>query len=121
MTTTPASMGTTPLDYLGRSQYADPYFNGSINELRIYDVAVSALQAAVDAQLGPNTLFTDPGTPTSLTLNSNVVTTMSVGDVQSVQVTANFSTVTNINLTPTASYSSSATNILVVDSNGRIR
>lgn len=121
MTTTPASMGTTPLDYLGRSQYAaDPYFQGSINELRIYNVAVGALQAAVDAQLGPNTLFTDPGTPTSLTLNSNVVTTMNVGDVQSLQVTANFSTVTNINLTPTASYSSTATNILIVDNTGRI-
>jgi fibronectin type 3 domain-containing protein len=43
MTLTPSSLGTTSLNYLGRSQFAaDPYFNGAIDDFRIYSRALSA-------------------------------------------------------------------------------
>jgi hypothetical protein len=36
MTLTPASLGSTTQNWLGRSQYADPYLNGAIDSFRIY-------------------------------------------------------------------------------------
>lgn len=39
----PADLGSTANNYLGRSQYAvDPYFNGSVDEFRIYTRALSS-------------------------------------------------------------------------------
>ncbi|MEO5714444.1 MAG: LamG-like jellyroll fold domain-containing protein [Luteolibacter sp.] len=42
MTLTPSSLGSTTQNYLGKSQWADPYFNGSIDDFRIYSRALSA-------------------------------------------------------------------------------
>jgi len=47
MTLRPADLGTTTQNYLGRSQYADPVFRGSIDDVRIYGVGL--LPAAVAA------------------------------------------------------------------------
>jgi hypothetical protein len=45
VTLRPADLGNLPNYYLGRSQYPnDPYFDGNIDELRIYDRALSAGQ-----------------------------------------------------------------------------
>jgi hypothetical protein len=51
---TPADIGPTANNWFGRSQYADPYFNGLINELRIYNVALSPNQVAADYANGPD-------------------------------------------------------------------
>lgn len=38
----PADLGSTANNYIGRSQYAvDPYFNGSVDEVRVYSRALS--------------------------------------------------------------------------------
>lgn len=43
--------------YIGRSQFsADPYFDGSINELRTYDFGLSSAQVTADYLAGPNTV-----------------------------------------------------------------
>jgi autotransporter-associated beta strand protein len=43
--------------WLGRSNWqGDPFFNGSINEFRIYDNAISSTQAAYDRAFGPDSL-----------------------------------------------------------------
>ena len=43
MTLTPASLGTTSADWIGRSQYtADPYLDGKIDNFRIYSRALNA-------------------------------------------------------------------------------
>jgi hypothetical protein len=43
MTLRPADLGSTPNNYIGRSQFSwDPYFDGDIDELRIYNRALSA-------------------------------------------------------------------------------
>ncbi len=44
MTLRPASLGNTALNYIGRSQYADPYLDGRVDNFRIYNRALSAAE-----------------------------------------------------------------------------
>lgn len=47
VTLTPASLGATGLNYLGRSQFsADPYLNGALDEFQIYARALTASEVA---------------------------------------------------------------------------
>ena len=53
--TIPMSSVSNVLSYIGRSLYtADPYPDLSLDEFRIYSVALSAREVAQDYQLGPN-------------------------------------------------------------------
>jgi hypothetical protein len=54
LATAPNSPGSPTQNYLGKSQYADPYFSGSINEFRIYDRALSAAEVAANDAAGPD-------------------------------------------------------------------
>jgi hypothetical protein len=41
----PSDLGSTPNNYFGRSQYAsDPYLDGSLDEIRIYDRALTTAE-----------------------------------------------------------------------------
>src|ERR1051326_6715299 len=40
LTLTPLNLGSTVSNYLGKSQYPDPYLNGSLDEFRIYNVGL---------------------------------------------------------------------------------
>ena len=42
MTLRPSSMGNTTQNWIGKSQYADPGLNGTVDDFRIYDRALSA-------------------------------------------------------------------------------
>jgi hypothetical protein len=42
MTLTPSSMGNTTQNYIGKSQYADPLLNATVDDFQIYDRALSA-------------------------------------------------------------------------------
>jgi DUF1680 family protein len=42
MTLAPSSLGSTNLNYIGKSQYADPNLDGQIDQFRIYNRALSA-------------------------------------------------------------------------------
>jgi hypothetical protein len=53
---TPNTLGSTANNYLGKSQFNDPYFDGSITEFRIWNKALSASQVAQNYQLGPDQL-----------------------------------------------------------------
>ena len=52
MTLRPLSLGSTANNYIGRSQYPDPYLDGVIDEFRIYNVGLSAAEIAATAALG---------------------------------------------------------------------
>jgi hypothetical protein len=43
---TPSSLGATTQNWLGRSQNPDPYFNGSLDDLRIYNRALNPVEIA---------------------------------------------------------------------------
>src|SRR5206468_5787200 len=91
-----------PDNYIGRSEWygsGDPYFNGVLDEFRIYSGVKSDLQIAIDAATGPNTIVTNPGALLSLTVsvpNTNV-------DVHGlgvpIQVVANFANVSGVDVT----------------------
>lgn len=46
MSLTPASLGATANNYLGKSQYADPYLNGQLDEFVIHDRALAGAEIA---------------------------------------------------------------------------
>lgn len=46
LTLNPASLGSTSLNYIGKSQFSDPYFNGLVDEFRIYNDALKASEVA---------------------------------------------------------------------------
>jgi Concanavalin A-like lectin/glucanases superfamily len=58
LTLNPSSLGSTTHNYLGKSQStSDPYLNGSLDEFRIYNVALSSAEVAATAALGPDQLL----------------------------------------------------------------
>ena len=64
MTLTPSSLGLTTQNYLGKSQWPDPYFNGSLDEFQIYGRVLSAaeISALAAASLtAPANLVATPG------------------------------------------------------------
>jgi len=46
MTLTPADLGVTTQNYIGKSQYNDPYLSGEVDDFNIYSTALSAAQIA---------------------------------------------------------------------------
>jgi len=57
-------------NWIGRSQWGDPLAQGAINELRIWDTALSAAEIARHAQIGPeDTSLAGPVTCARLTVN----------------------------------------------------
>src|ERR1041385_9039905 len=61
LTLTPAALGSTVNNWLGKSQYAaDPYFNGSIDEFRIYNIALPSNLILTNFQAGPDGLPVPP-------------------------------------------------------------
>ena len=117
---TPAAIGATENDWLGRSQYNDPYFYGTIDDFRIYDGALSSLQIAINQAAGPNQVVTDSGPLESITLQA--ATTMAEGTSQAAMVYANFQNATNVNLLLTggAGFASSNTKVVSVNPAGVI-
>jgi hypothetical protein len=120
VTLTPASIGPTVNDWLGRSQFNDPYFNGSINEFRIYDTALNAVEVAGSFASGADTPSTDPGAIQALRLQ--VVTNMIVGNSQASAVQADFAKATGVNLAgvPGVTFQSSDTNVITVSPAGQL-
>jgi fibronectin type 3 domain-containing protein len=76
VTARPSQLGNTTLNYLGKSQFAaDPYFNGSLDDFRIYNRALSVSEIGVlsTAQIGvPQNVTATPGS-TQITLAWNAV------------------------------------------------
>jgi hypothetical protein len=107
-------------NYIGRSQFsADPYFQGSIDELRIFSGAASDQQIAIDAAAGPNNIVTNPGTLGSVII-SGPTNVDAHGLGSPVFVTANFANITNVDVTTLASTvftSSDSTVVTVVNGN----
>jgi hypothetical protein len=117
-TRSPADVGPTDNCWLGHSQYfLDPDFNGSINEFRIYDGALSAAVVSVNYTNGPD--MTGWGPLLGIRLIAPA-TTMRAGTTQQLQFAADFQNVSNLQFTATSgvTYQSTDTNVLTVTTNG---
>jgi hypothetical protein len=65
-TLNPAILGLTTNNYLGKSQWSDPYFNGLFDEFRIYNAGLSSAEIAATAALGAGGLLSAGSPPVSL-------------------------------------------------------
>jgi uncharacterized protein len=52
LTLSPANLGATTQNWVGRSQYADPYLDGAVDSLRLYSRALTAAEVAGLASTG---------------------------------------------------------------------
>jgi hypothetical protein len=74
MTLNPASLGNTANNYLGKSQYSDPYLNCALDEFRIYQAALSPAEVAATYALTANQLLSTNPPTTALSLSGNALT-----------------------------------------------
>jgi hypothetical protein len=74
MTLRPSSLGSTANNYIGRSQYPDPHFNGVIDEFRIHNEALSPSEIAATYALGPTQLLSTNNPPVNLTVTPTDLT-----------------------------------------------
>lgn len=70
----PAILGVTTNNCLGKSQWADPYLNGSFDEFRIYNVGLSSAEIAATAALGSSQLLSTNRPQVGLTLTGRNLT-----------------------------------------------
>jgi hypothetical protein len=116
----PSAYGDTFNDWIGRDEFgSDPMFAGVIDELRIWNAAVSPFYIAVSAVAGPNVVMTN-----LVPVSVNVAvgnTTMLGGEVQQATVSANFLQATNVPATGAATnWTSGNINVLTVNGTGLI-
>ena len=116
----PASLGFTVRNFLGLDQFNDHIFQGSIDEMRIWNLVVSPLYEAVSAAAGPNVVVTNvalvPGT-----VAVNATTPVPGNSIQQATVTANFNQVSMAPVTGLASnWTSANPAVLTVNSNGLV-
>ncbi|RVT79762.1 T9SS type A sorting domain-containing protein [Flavobacterium sufflavum] len=57
VTVKPSALGKTKLNHLGKSKYADPFLNASVDEFKIYNRALSAAEIAESAKLGQSIML----------------------------------------------------------------
>jgi len=118
-TITPQKVGHTYNDYIGRSQWPDPYFNGSIDEFRIYDNPLTPPQVEADYEAGPGSTNASPGTLNAIQFNNPANTLL--GAIISPIILGTYSSLTNnVNITtlPGISYSSGNTNVITFGADG---
>lgn len=77
MTLHPAALGNTNQNWIGRSQYPDPYLNGTVDDFQIYDHALTAAEVGTLAggQAGAGNVasykFDEASGPTALDSSGN--------------------------------------------------
>lgn len=116
---TPQAVGHTFNDYIGRSQWPDPYYNGSIDEFRIYNNPLSPAQVEADFEAGANSTTNTPGALQSIRFN-NVTNTL-LGAIITPSLLASYASLTNaVNITTVSgiTYSSGDTNVLTLGTDG---
>jgi uncharacterized protein YjdB len=84
--TTPASFGFTYNNYIGLDQWNDAVFNGTFDEMRIWNGAVSQLYLSASAVAGPNVIINDL-TPTSISVTAGPAVVITGTEPAAVNVT----------------------------------
>lgn len=108
--------------WLGRSLFgADPYLNGSIDEFRVYNGAVSSQQVAVNYAAGPDKLVSELGALQSVQFS--VETNLLSDSRVQAQLVGNFANQAGVNLFAYAqpTLTSSDPNVVAVTPSGELR
>jgi hypothetical protein len=119
--TIPMSSVSNFVSYIGKSLYdADSFMDFSIDEFRIWNGALSALEVGGTDLNGPDNPSTNYGTLTGIQLQIPYYQLVQ-GAKESSSVNAQFSLLPNaVDVTANATFTTSKTNILTVDTNGVI-
>ena len=118
-TATPRGVGHTFNDYIGRSQWPDPYYNGSIDEFRIYDNPATPVQVEADYEAGPNSTSGSSGALVSIQFNNSA--NAIVGGQFAPVIIGTYASLTNtvnISTMPGIAYSSDNTNVIRFGTDG---
>lgn len=122
-TNTPAGIGSTTNNLIGAgtTNIVASNFKGSILEFRVYQGALSPLDAAVLDAFGPDQPQSDPGTLQAL--HVLIPSTAGPGALFRAGVFADFSAITNVNIStqPDLVLSSDNTNVVVIAPDQRLR
>jgi uncharacterized protein YjdB len=115
----PASLGYTYNNYLGLDQWNDAPFNGTYDEMRIWDGVLSPLYMLLTADAGPNVVVTNT-TPQSLTVSAG--TSLLGSQTEQATVTGTFTQAPGtLNVTTVATnWTSSNPGVLTVNSSGLV-
>jgi hypothetical protein len=120
MTLNPSSLGSTVNNYIGKSQYPDPYLNGSLDEFRIYNRALTAVEVAQVYLAGTVTLNNLVQTYDGTAKSASATTTpggltVNITYNGSANAPTNAGNYTVIGTITDANYQGSATNTLVIN------
>ncbi|HEX4266151.1 MAG TPA: LamG domain-containing protein [Verrucomicrobiae bacterium] len=118
-TATPQGVGHTFNDYIGRSQFPDPYYNGSIDEFRIYNTPVTPVQVEADYEAGANSTSANAGALSSIQFNNSANAV--AGGKFSPVIIGSFASLTNsvdISTLPGIAYSADNTNVVSFGTDG---
>ncbi len=117
---TPLSAITNDVNnWLGRSQWPDPFYGGSFNEFRMHGTQLNALEVLASRSAGPNAINYTPENPTSITLNVN--SNMTSGQTQDATIAGVFPTYGTVTVgAADATLFSSAPSIVSVGANNRL-
>ena len=74
ITLNPSSLGNTTNNWLGRSEFSNPYLSGAIDEFRIYSMALSPAEIAATDALGPSVTLSTNCPPMNLTMADTKLT-----------------------------------------------
>ena len=121
VTLTPAAMGSTLNDWLGRSQYADPYFNGSFDEFRVYDGALTPDDVKTTFGLGPDLLLgVNPGALLSMRIQAT--NSLLLGQFVPIKIVASFGSVSDVDVTsnPNLTLSTSDPGVIIINTNKQL-
>jgi hypothetical protein len=120
MTLNPMMLGITTNNYIGKSQYSDPYLNGSLDEFRIYNRALTASEVAQVYLAGTVALGNLSQTYDGTAKSASATTTPSGLTVNityngSANAPTNAGSYTVIGMINDANYQGGATNTLVIN------
>lgn len=88
------------MNYIGKSQFAaDPTYNGSFDEFRIFNGAMDAFTVAITTAAGPDQVVTDPGALLAIRIVAGTTNLDAHGTATSFAVYADYANVTNVNVT----------------------
>jgi hypothetical protein len=116
----PSNYGDTYNNWFGRDEFGgDPMFSGTLDEVRIWNGAVSPWYISLSTLAGPNVVLTNliPATVTLSVGNAS----LAVNAQEQAAATANFYQLTNITVTSSATnWTSSNPSVLTVGTNGLV-